>query len=261
LINETIDAYERVSIQPARQGALFLYVCHFVETNHLQVGFGMESRSGLQVRHIAGPLVHQFHSYPLTDWLRRGGRIMLTDEPLGRIHPFSSTLDIDLVGMLPQVEVMPLSANQYLPHIDDPLVDRMVLKRFADAIERVHIKAWGHPRDWDVRHHELRDGRFVWMAYDSTISKIRIGIGFHDQNNEKVYGDHTYAVAKREVVAFTTFHHYYLDAPIQFMGVPARWPHELSVFLTGPDKQAFARTLVKLADEVWPGEVGVPAAA
>jgi hypothetical protein len=260
VINDTIDAYERVNIQSTTQAALFLYACHYVETNHLQVGFGMESRSGLQVRHIAGPLVHEFHTYSLTSWLRRSGRIMLTDEPLGRIHPFSSTMDSDLPTLLSLADVMPLAANQFLPHLDDPLIERKVLRRLADAIERVHIKAWGHPRDWDVRHYECNDGRFVWMAYDSTIDKIRMGMGFHDAQNDKVYGEHTYAIAKREAPVFTAFHFQFIDAPLQFMALPPRWPSELSVFLHGEVKQGFATTFLKLADEVWPGEVNVAAA-
>jgi hypothetical protein len=259
VINDVIDAYERVVIQAGAKASLFLYACHYVETNHLQIGFGMETKSGLQMNHVAGPLLHELHTYLLTDWLRHGGRIMLTDQPLGRIHPFSSTMDVDLGIRLRSSEVVPLSAGRFLPMVAEEFVEEPVMRRFADAIERAHIKAWGHPRDWDVRHYECKDGRFVWMAYDSTIGKIRIGMGFHNDQNDKTYGLHTYAVSKREAPSFAAFHFQYLDAPLQFMGLPPRWPTALSPFLTGSAKQGFATEFLKLADEVWPGEVNVAA--
>lgn len=255
MINDAIDGYERVPVQQAKQASLFLFVCHTVEANHLQIGFGMESRSGLQKSHIAGPLIHEFHTLAFADWLRLKGRIYLTGEKLPRLHPFTSSMGIDLPALLDVADAMPLSADRFMPFIIDELVDRAVTERFAEAIERVHIKCWGHPRDWDVQHVELNDGRFVWMAYDSDIDKIRVGLGFHSETNDKQYGLHTYAISLREVAEFSAFHFHYLDAPLQFMGQPPRWPSQLSHFLVGEPKQRFTGTFLKLADEVWPGAV------
>lgn len=255
MTDQVLDSYERLLIQPARMVSVFLYAAHFVEANHLQIGVGIESSSGLQKNHVVGPCVHELHTYLLTDWLRERGQPLITDEPLGRIHPFSSTMDVDLMRVLHNSEVMPLSADRYLPMIDEPLISGKLSREFADLIERVHIKAWGHPRDWDMRHHELNDGRFIWMAYDSDIRKIRVGMGFHNEDNVKQYGVHTYAVGQREAAGFAAFHYYYLDAPLQFMGQPPRWPSQLSHFLVGEPKQRFTGTFLKLADEVWPGAV------
>ena len=40
------------------------------------------------------------------------------------------------------------------------------------------------------------------------------------------------------------------------MGLPPRWPSQLSPFVIGKDKQKFTTSLLKHIDRVWPGEVG-----
>lgn len=255
--DDVLHAYERVLIQEPRNVYLFLYVARFADANHLQVGFGTETKSGLQRAHIAGPQVHEAHTGLFANWLRRTAVIDLQEEAIpGKAHPFSSTMMVDLPVKLQEETRLPLSAGRYMPMVNWPEITRDIVARLGDAIERVHIKAWGHPKDWDVRHHELHDGRFVWMAYDHDIRKIRIGLGCYAENNERQYGSHhTYAVDKAHAAPFAARHFHYVDLPIQFIGLPARWPSALSVFLVGEEKQAFATSFLKYADEIWPGEV------
>jgi hypothetical protein len=258
----TIDAYERVLLPCDSQAmSIFLFAAHSKDANSVQLGFGTESASKLQRAHIFGPLVHELHVTPLTTWLRRRGRINLLETlPPAKHHPLTSggLTDHEYARLLNFEGRMDLAVGRFAPLVDEPLVLASVIDRFADAIDRVRIKAWGHPADWDVRFIELKDGRFVWAAYDEEIKKIRLGLGFHDASNEKAFGLHSYALGVHEAAAFAAFHFLYLDAPLQFMGLPPRWPHALSPFVIGKEKQAMARDFLKLADEIWPGEVTAP---
>lgn len=258
-MNQTsVDAYERVAIPTASNGmAVFLYVLHFADANYLQVGVGVESASKLQRAHLPGPQVHEAHLPIFGDWLR-GTRIMLMAEQAGRSHPFSSNYTVDLEKRLAVSGYLPLTIGKYLPLVDDIEVPEKVVRDFADAVERVRIKAYGHPRDWDVQFHELLDGRFVWMAYDDDLKKIRIGMGYYDEANQPVFGVHTYAVNQRDAAVYSVFHFTYLDKPIHFMGLPPRWPTGLNPFLYGEQKRDFAVAFMRLADKVWPGGVVPP---
>jgi hypothetical protein len=258
-VNQTsVDAYERVIIPTASKAmSVFLYALHYGDANYLQVGVGVESASKLQRAHIGGPQVHEAHLPVFVDWLR-DNRIMLLSEQAGRNHPFSSNYTVDLNVRLAASAYLPLTIGKYLPLVDDIEVPAEVVRRFADAVERVQIKAYGHPRDWDVRFHELLDGRFVWMAYDDDLKKIRIGMGYYDEANQPVFGVHSYAVNQRDAAVFAAFHYSYLDKPIQFMGLPPRWPSGLNPFLYGPQKRDFSVEFMRLADRVWPGGVVAP---
>jgi hypothetical protein len=249
----TVDYYDRVLIQPARVMKSFLYVAHFTGANHLQVGFGVESQSELQRAHLPGPNIHELHTATFSDWLRRSGSIVLNDAKPERIHPFSSTMNVDLPKKLDNTTEIALNAGRYLPLLLNTRVTPERIEAFAAAIDSVAVAAFGHPMDWDVQHIELNDGRFVWLAYDATIKKVRIGMGFHDERNVKQYGMHSYAVSRSGAEEFAAFHFYYMDAPLQFMGLPPRWPEGLSPFLTGKAKQDFAaRALREVFDKVWP---------
>lgn len=255
--DQILHAYERMEFQAARAFHVFLYVAHFNEANHLQIGFGVESASGLQRTHIAGPQVHELHVKLMADWLRRHGTpLLVEDNPGPRGHPFSSTMNIDLEKRMAVEKFLPLYAGKYMPLVVWPELTRGQSERFGDMIQRVANRSWHHPLDWDVRHASLKDGRFVWMAYDSDLKKIRLGLGFHGENNEAQYGKHCYAIAKREINAFAAHHFHLVDAALQFFDLPPRWPSTLSPFVLGATKQAFIVELVKLAEEVWPGELG-----
>jgi hypothetical protein len=253
-----LNAYERQVLQGQGQGSVFfLYAANFKDSNNLQIGFGYESGTGLQRSHIAGPLVHEHHVTAFTDWLRTERRVELVSTLYKRSHPLTSSgqTEAEYKERLGDNEALRLNIDRFEAMIDDFTVTPDRVERFSDLILRIRNKVWGHPADWDVRHVELLDGRFVWMAYDNEIKKIRVGLGFHSPANEKQYGLHTYAIGKAEAAQFSAFHYTYMDAPLQFMGLPPRWPSELSPFLLGDEKQKFATGFLKLADEIWPGEV------
>lgn len=255
--NEYIDAYDRVVIQSGVASSYFIYALHHTDANHIQVGFGMEAKSGLQRAHLPGPNVHEFHVEALAKWLEAGGSLVLGDERPPRIHPFSSTMDINLPEKLAESEVIPLTAGRFISAISDTtLRSEQFRGQLAAVIRRVQLMAFAHPLDWDVQHHDLADGRFIWMAYDATLKKIRVGLGFFNETGDRQYGTHTYALGVREVPGFVAHHFTLLDAPLQFLGVPPRWPPSMSVFVTGPGKQGFTGALLTLADKVWPGQLG-----
>jgi hypothetical protein len=258
-VSHSLNAYERVLLKGGAN-RLFLFALHMEDANSLQIGFGMETINELQRAHITGPLVHKYHLTPFIAWLKGLSPITgigLTQAVEGKRHPLSSagqTVDEyrDLLAQTPQLV---LAAGRYLPMaMSVRAVDRPVV--FAEAIERCRISAFGHPLTWDTQHVELNDGRFVWLAYDDDIDKIRIGMGYHDERNEKLYGLHTYAVGVTDAADFATHQYLYLDAPLQFMGLPPGWPIEMDRWLTGALKQKVMTDLVRLADRVWPGQVG-----
>lgn len=255
--NEFIDAYARVVIQSGIASSYFIYVLHYTDANHLQIGFGMEAKSGLQRAHIPGPNVHELHVEDVAKWFDDGGAIVLDDERPPRIHPFSSTMTVNVPVKLATNSAIPLCAGRFISAISETtLQSEQFRTRLATAIRRVQLMAFSHPLDWDVQNHDLADGRFVWMAYDASLKKIRIGLGFFNEVEERQYGTHSYALGVREAPAFVAHHYHLLDAPLQFLGVPPRWPIGMSVFVTGPEKQRFAGALLTLADKVWPGQIG-----
>jgi len=263
-VTDVVDTYVRVPIFTDLTGTtkgahkFFLYAVHFTDANHINLGFGTESQNGLNMAHMPGPVVHELHISQLTDWMRGGGLVRITEPTKLRTHPFSSIYDVDMTLLLQTEHELPLTAGRYFPMLTEVQLSSIDMRRYADAIDKLRIKAFGHPMDWDVKFSDLADGRFVWMAYDNDIQKIRVGMGYHDAANERVFGTHSYAVSQREAAGFAAFHHYYLDAPLQFMGLPPRWPHGLSPFLHGKIKQTFARDFLLLADVIWPGGVQAP---
>lgn len=258
-MSHSLNAYERVLLKGGST-RLFLYALHTEESNNVQIGFGMETINELQRAHIAGPLVHEYHLDPFIDWLKTLSPVLglcLVPEVEGKRHPLSSagqTVE-EYRAQLAQTPQLVLATGRFMPlAMSVRALDR--LAPFADAVARCRIEAFGHPLTWETRHVELKDGRFVWLAYDHEIDKIRFGMGYHDAQNTKLYGLHTYAVGVDQVAPFAAHHYLMLDAPLQFMALPPGWPMEMSHWLTGEQKQALVRDLVKLADQVWPGQVG-----
>lgn len=251
------DFYEAVPISKGKANKLFLYVLHMVGANNLQVGFGMESVSKLQRAHIVGPQVHHHHAGVLSAWLRRHPHVTLTSEPTPRLHPFTSAMDngANTEQGLEEFQALELSAGRYHSMVDDPDLSEDIAKRLADAIDRVHNRAFDHPQDWVMQFTELKDGRFVWFAYDGTIDKIRIGLGHYDNANNRVFGKFCYALHRAELPAFCASHFQMVDSMLPFWGLPPSWPTSCVGFLAGPPKQDFIRDLLLHADRIWPGQI------
>ncbi len=246
---QIVDFYERVPLHGAtRHSEVFLYVLHYKNANHLQIGFGMESLNGLNVAHVFGPNVHEFHIPALLDWCRQGVfHLVLEDEYKGR-HPFSSEMTVDLVKRLAEDPVLPLVSGRYSNLVREHVGNATVL---VPAIQRARDAVWGHPADWDIRPVSLADGRVMWIAYDSEIDKIRCGIGYFDASNAPVYGDPCYAVGKMECEKWVAWHFLYKDAPLEFFGRPSGWPVGFEMMLYDIKKQTFMVEFLKLADEIW----------
>lgn len=254
-----LNAYERTPLKATGATRLFLYALHQDESNSLHIGFGMESLNELQRAHILGPQVHEYHVTAFVEWLASRDPVdgLLLREALdGKRHPLSSAGQTvsqyrDLLAQTPCLE---LAVGRFLPLVATiRAIDR--LAPFAQAVDRCRISAFGHPLDWDTRHVDLPDGRFCWMAYDSEIEKVRLGMGYHNAENEKLYGLHTYAVGLQQIGAFAATEFETDERPLPFMALPPRWPDTMSPFITGKDKKRVIGALVRLADRVWPGQV------
>lgn len=255
----TIDAYERVTIPSAnRSNAIFLYAAHYLDANYLLLGAGMESVSKLQRAHLGGPQVHELHVPLISDWLFNDARVMLNDQPSPRHHPLSSNYTVDLPIRLQQTDTMSLTLRRYFMLADNVEVPKNTVQHFANAVHRVGRAAFGHPLDWDVRRVEFNDGRFIWMAFDAKLDKIRIGMGFYNEANSECFGSHAYAVGLKDAAIYSIFHYTHPTQPIFFPGIPPRWPSGLKAFIFGAEKQEYARAFLALADAIWPGQVCAP---
>lgn len=247
-----LDAYCRSTI---RAGALntFLYAAHTKDANYIQLGFGTETADTLQRSHIAGPTLHEFHIPAFMDWLETG-TIAFVDELPYKQHPISSTYGGDVIELLKVMPVIEFEVGRFAPLLrsEDLFLRPEELGQYGKAVEHVQIKAFGHPLDWDCKIVELLDGRFCWFAYDHEIKRIRLGIGFYDDANERQFGTHDYALGVLEAPGFIAECYAAPMAPIQFMGLPPRWPAALNPFVFGEAKQKLAVELLRLADMLWP---------
>lgn len=247
-----IDAYARAYI---RKGTIntFLYAAHTLDANYIQLGFGMETADGLQRSHIAGPTIHEFHIPAFLDWLETG-TIQFLDELPYKSHPVSSTYGGNVIELLQVMPVMQFASGRFTPLLQDKDLTLYPeeLGQFARAVSHVQIKAFGHPLDWDVKVVELLDGRFLWFAYDEEIKRVRLGMGFYNDANERQFGTHDYALGLLEAPPFIAECYASPDTPIQFMGLPPRWPSSLNPFVYGDAKRKLAVELLRLADMLWP---------
>lgn len=252
-----LDAYEKTLIKGGPT-QMFLFALHLEDSNVLQIGVGVESSNALQRAHLTGPLVHEAHVTPFVEWVKGldpFDGLLLCEKVEGKRHPLNSLGQTvgEYAALLAETPCLELGVGRYLPLAATVSTGR--LDDFAKTIERARVKAFGHPLTWDTQHVELRDGRFIWLAYDDDIDKIRFGMGYHNAENEKQYGLHTYAVGSRDLGGFVAHHFMLLDAPMQFMGLPPRWPETCSPFLFGPLKQRVMTQLLKLGDRIWPSKI------
>ncbi|UTC29051.1 hypothetical protein MARCHEWKA_05420 [Brevundimonas phage vB_BpoS-Marchewka] len=254
-----LNAYERTPLKATGASRLFLYALHQDENNSLHIGFGMESVNELQRAHILGPQVHEYHVSAFVDWLASRDPVdglLLREQVEGKRHPLSSAGQTvaEYRALLDRTPCLELSAGRFMPLVATiKAIGR--LAPFAQAVDRCRIDAFGHPLDWDTQHLDLPDGRFCWMAYDSEIEKIRLGMGYHDGDNEKLYGLHSYAVGLHQVAGFAASEFAAAERTLPFMGLPPRWPETMSPFVNGKDKKLVIGALLRLADRVWPGQV------
>ncbi len=236
----TVQSYEKVLLTRGRLDELFLYVLHFNEANCLHFGVGWGTRSDLNRQHVPGVKLHRTEVQEFADYIRREKSLAVDTGALASRFFQTGAFELTDGGML----------------VLDSFGPENLLPRFADAVERVGIRAFGHPLDWEVENVELHDGRFLWMAYDRTLDKIRYGIGFHNDAGEKQYGAPCYAIGGAEAGEFVAYHYTAPDDAMVFYAQPPRWPEMMSPFVNGKDKVRFAREFLRLADKCWPGQVG-----
>uniref|UniRef100_A0AB74UGU0 Uncharacterized protein n=1 Tax=Caulobacter phage BL57 TaxID=3348355 RepID=A0AB74UGU0_9VIRU len=220
---------------PTRPKGGFLYALVTTETNSIQVGLGHESVSGLNVTHVMTMNLKPGFAYEVADQIEREGFVFKA----GKLAPFfgvDKTLEIN-------------------PHMFINLEGtQTITKLLAEAIRMAHDEVWGHPLDWEVEKVDLGDGRCVWLSYDGTIDKIRIGLGYYDDTNTAILGDQSFAIGKRAAGDFAV-DTWTRPGLLNFFALPPRWPHTFKRFIAHTDKQNVAKAFLKLADKVWRGEV------
>ncbi len=220
--------YRRMPLLSQPSGG-FAYALHHEGSNFIQVGVGYESPNGLQLTHVATDNIHQFHIIQLANAISADGA--QSGFVTGKLAAFFD--DAEFVALQPAQ-----------------------LKRFAGLLREVYGEAWGHDLDFQPQFVDLEDGeRFVWLMYGSDIDKIRLGIGFTDEAEQRHLGDHSYAIGCPHAASY---------AIEQFVGVSSLYYAKPPGWLTrdtmvnGPDSRAVGIAFLKLADQVWPGKVALP---
>ncbi|UTC29913.1 hypothetical protein BAJUN_03070 [Bajunvirus bajun] len=232
--------YKRIPIQSQPSGA-FIYLMHPDAANYIQIGVGHESANGLQLTHVDGAKVHQLVCDEMADGIEMSGFAVKT----GRLAALF--LDCETLTFAAQEKVLGAVIEQ----------SPQIAQKVAEALRAMHFEAWGHPMDWDIKIASLGDGRLFWLAYDSGINKIRIGLGYHDHEGAGQLGDHAYAINQQYAAEFAT-DLWTNPQAIHFFGRPARWPSELNAWVGPEGKRLLAKELVRLADKVWKGDLPCP---
>lgn len=220
---------ERMPIDSTPTGG-FAYVLYFEAGNCLFLGMGHESRNGLQLAHVPGPQVHAVYCHEVADNIEANGILL----PTARLAAFFE-----------EQEQFPIGANGLNPQ---------QAKWFADLIRKVHDRIWGHPLDWEPTFVDFADGRFVWVAYGEDVGKIRVGIGFFNDSQERILGDACYMIPLHYVAEFVT-EAFMRPVGMYYFAKPPRWPAGWDTTTDDVQTRRVMREVLKLADKVWPGEV------
>lgn len=91
-MTQKIKAYRRVYLRP-NAPTIFAYVLHYEQANFVQIGLGYESRLKLNLRHVAGPNIHERQIDILLMGLREGQRYLDTG-PLAPLFDGAPLFDI-----------------------------------------------------------------------------------------------------------------------------------------------------------------------
>ncbi|AFU87293.1 hypothetical protein CcrSwift_gp122 [Caulobacter phage CcrSwift] len=230
--------FSRRVAYPTRPSGGFLYALVTSETHSIQIGLGHESASGLNVSHVMTLNLKPGFAYEIADRIEREG------------FSFKAGRLAEHFGVDKTLEIEP---GSFLV-VGDSVSPKTITGMLADAIREAHDAVWGHPQDWEIENVPLGDGRCLWLAYDSEIDKIRLGIGYYDENNIAMLGDQSFAVGKRQAGDFAV-DVWTRPGLMYFYALPPRWPEGLQRAIGHTDKQKLAKAFLKLADVIWRGEV------
>ncbi|AFU86604.1 hypothetical protein D869_gp310 [Caulobacter phage CcrRogue] len=221
---------------PTRPKGGFLYALVTDETQSIQIGLGHESASGLNVTHVMTFNLKPGFAYEVADKIEREGFSFKAGK-LAPLFGVDKTLDLTTDDMFVAGGEM-----------------KSVTSLLAEAIRMAHDAVWGHPEDWKVDEVSLGDGRLIWLAYDSAIDKIRLGIGYYDDTNTAILGDQSFSVNQRMAGDFVV-DAYTKPGVMFFYALPPRWPLSMARHIGHENKQKVAKAFLKMADRVWRGEV------
>lgn len=219
--------YRRLPLLSQPSGG-FAYVLAFEDQNFIQVGLGHESPNGLQLVHVATFNMHHMEARAVADAVEASAGAGETGLIAGKLS-----------GYFGDAELVTLQAGQ--------------MRRIAQMIREVHGQLWDHPKDFELQACDFDNGRFVWLMYGSDIDKIRLGIGFIDEMGDRHIGQHSYAIGKDWAAAFVVSQHQ--GVKLNWYAKPPGW-RDRRWWTAGDEARHIAVAFLRLADQVWPGEVG-----
>lgn len=215
--------YRRFPLKSSPTGG-FAYALSFEGANHIQIGLGFQSRNGLQLTHVKTMDLH--HTWA--------------------VSALETSFAHDRCGLLTG------KLAEFFEDQPAVLLDKSQQEAMIKAVTEVRDEGFGHPLDYEPFEQDIGGGRIIWVAYGSEIDKLRIGLAYRDETGKVHYGEHGYAVGRRQVAEFVrelwTQH-----GAMLFVGRPLSWPHGLDPFVKGEERRALAVQIVRAADAVWPG--------
>lgn len=218
--------YRRLPLLSLPSGG-FGYALAYEDQNFIQVGLGFESPNGLQLTHVATFNMHHLEAHAIADMIEQSAEAGETGLIAGKLSPYFA-----------DAEVVQLNPGQ--------------MRRMAQMIREVHNEVWDHPKDFELQVCDFENGRFVWLMYGSDIDKVRLGVGFIDEFGDRHIAGHSYAIGKDFAGAFAVSQ--WRGERLMWYAKPPGWQGRRA-FTDETEARHIAVAFLKLADQVWPGEV------
>lgn len=253
-----IECYERVVLTARKGGTTrFLYAAYLDGSNNIQVGFGVESASGLNRQHIGTIFVHELHVLDLVDHIERlrpEAIQLVPGYPPSRVaHDRSSTGQTCaeyrtlLKGL---VDKLVIYTGDH--EMADTVVTPEMVSELSRALRDVALNGFNIAKEHDILRYDLLDGRFVWALFDEEYDAIRVGMGYYDADNDPHYGGTTYALTPEKLHRFAHSIRSGEMAVMPFAGLPYGWPREMSIAVRTDDCPAVVDWLESQGREHWP---------
>lgn len=213
-----MDAYARIPF--AASGLIFAYALHFKDSNSIQFGIGFESRSGLDRKHICTHTIHENHIDDFIDQIRGGAQVRLD----------TGSLADHLDG----------AAHINLEDFVEPAAITQLLAVVAE-------EAWDAPFGMVQSEIALEDGAFLWVLFDRSEKRFKIGCGLRGPSNEAITGETCYSIPVRDLERFAA-ELYRAKTPLPLPGRAVTLVGSAPNSLGATDQKRLAKELVHLFD-------------
>lgn len=169
-----IDAYALCRFDDDRP-SLYAYALHFAGSNSLMLGFGFESRSGLNRSHVCSHVIHECDIDDFIDQVRQGRQVIMETGTLAAHFDGAETINLETL---------------------------MPTAMIAQLLSSVAEDAWNAPFGMAADEIALNEESFVWVLFDRSDKRFKIGYGVYGSTGDKITGETCYSIPVRDVERF-----------------------------------------------------------